>query len=50
MDSLETAILAARALDSKKGHEIKIIKISDISSIADYFVIAAGTSNTQVKA
>ena len=50
MDSLETAILAARALDSKKGHEIKMIKISDISSIADYFVIAAGTSNTQVKA
>ena len=50
MDSLETAILAAKALDSKKGHEIKIIKIRDISSIADYFVIATGTSNTQVKA
>ncbi len=50
MDSLETARLAAKALDSKKGQDIKIIKIQDISSIADYFVIATGNSNTQVKA
>ena len=50
MPSLETAKLAAKALDSKKGLDIKIIKIRDISSIADYFVIATGTSNTHVKA
>lgn len=50
MDSLQTAKLAAKALDSKKGLDIKIIKIRDISSIADYFVIATGTSNTHVKA
>ncbi len=50
MTSLETAKLAAKALDSKKGLDIKIIKIDDISSIADYFVIATGTSNTHVKA
>ncbi len=50
MTSLETAKLAAAALDSKKGLDIKIIKIRDISSIADYFVIAAGTSGTHVKA
>ena len=50
MTSLETAKLAAKALDSKKGLDIKIIKIRDISSIADYFVIATGTSNTHVKA
>ena len=50
MTSLETARLAAKALDSKKGLDIKIIKIQDISSIADYFVIATGTSNTHVKA
>ena len=50
MTSLETARLAAKALDSKKGLDIKIIKIDDISSIADYFVIATGTSNTHVKA
>ena len=50
MDSLQTAKLAAKALDSKKGLDIKIIKIRGISSIADYFVIATGTSNTHVKA
>lgn len=50
MGSLETAKLAVRALDSKKGLEIKLVKIQDISSIADYFVIATGTSNTHVKA
>ncbi len=49
MTSLETAQLAAKALDAKKGLDIKIIKIRDISSIADYFVIATGTSNTHVK-
>ena len=42
MTSLETAKFAAKVLDNKKGIDIKIIKISDISSIADYFVIAAG--------
>ena len=50
MTSLETARLDAKTLDSKKGIDIKIIRIDDISSIADYFVIATGTSNTHVKA
>ena len=50
MGSLETAKLAVRAIDSKKGLDIKLIKVQDISSIADYFVIATGTSNTHVKA
>lgn len=49
MTSLETARLAAKALCERKGEDIRIIRISDISSIADYFVIAAGSSNTHVK-
>lgn len=49
MTSLETARLAAKALCERKGGDIRIIRISDISSIADYFVIAAGSSNTHVK-
>ncbi len=50
MTSLETAKLAVKALIGKKGVDVKLIKIRDISSIADYFVIATGTSNTHVKA
>lgn len=49
MTSLESARLAAKALCERKGLDIKLIKIRDISSIADYFVIAAGSSNTHVK-
>lgn len=49
MTSLETARYAAKALCERKGIDIKLIKIGGISSIADYFVIAAGSSNTHVK-
>ncbi len=49
MTSLETARLAAKALCERKGEDIKVIKIKDISSIADYFVIATGSSNTHVR-
>ncbi|WP_417152084.1 ribosome silencing factor, partial [Ruminococcus sp.] len=35
---------------SKKGLNIKLIEIGDISSLADYMVIATGTSSTHVKA
>ena len=49
MTSLETAKLAVKALCERKGEDIKLIKIEDISSIADYFVIATGSSNTHVK-
>lgn len=50
MTPFETAKLAAAALDDKKGADIKILKIEDLTVLADYFVIATGTSNTQVKA
>lgn len=50
MTSLETAKLAAKALSTKKGLDIKLIKIDDISVLSDYMVIATGTSSTQVKA
>lgn len=38
------------ALEDKKAEDIRIIKIGDISSIADYFVIANGTNSSQVQA
>ncbi|MBQ9461471.1 MAG: ribosome silencing factor [Clostridia bacterium] len=49
MTTLETARAAAKALSERKGIDIKLIKITDISSIADYFVIATGSSTTHVK-
>lgn len=50
MTPKEMALLAAKALDSKKAKEIKVIEIGDLTTLADYFVIAAGTSNTQISA
>lgn len=50
MTSLETAKLAVKAIDSKKGAGIKVIKVDGVSAIADYFVIANGFSSTQVRA
>ena len=42
--------VAYNALDEKKGEDIKIIDISGISVIADYFVIANGNNISQVQA
>lgn len=46
----EMARVAYDALDEKKGTDIKIIDISQISVIADYFIIATGNSSNQVSA
>lgn len=48
--SKEMAKLAYEALDEKKGEDIKIIEIGEVSSIADYFIIANGTNTSQVDA
>ena len=45
----EVAIAATKALDSKKGMDIKLLKIDRVSTLADYFLICTGTSNTHVK-
>ena len=37
-------------LDDKKAVDIEVIKIKELTIIADYFVIASGTSNTHLKA
>ena len=38
-----------KILDSKKAEDIKVLKIDAKTTIADYFVICTGTSNTHVK-
>ena len=39
-----------KALDSKRGEDIKAVNIRDITIIADYFIIAGASSTTQAKA
>lgn len=46
----EMARTAYDALEEKKGIDIKIIDISQVSVIADYFIIATGNSSNQVSA
>ena len=45
----EVALKVTKALDEKKGMDIKLLRIEKISSLADYFLICTGTSNTHVK-
>lgn len=42
--------IAFDALEEKKGEDINIIKISEISVMADYFVIASGNNPSQIQA
>ena len=50
MTDNEILTIAVRAIDSKRGENIRIIKIDELTVIADYFIIANGSSTTQVKA
>lgn len=45
----EIAIRAAKVLDDRKGLGIKLLEVTDVTSIADYFLICTGTSSTHVK-
>ena len=46
----ELALLAARALSDKKAKGIQALEIADLTTLAEYFVIATGSSNTQINA
>ena len=48
--SKKMAKLAYKALEEKKGEDIRIIDISNISVMADYFIIANGTNASQISA
>ena len=45
----EIAFAVTKALDEKKGMDIKLLKIDQVSTLADYFLICTGTSNTHVR-
>ena len=50
MNTKEIALLAIDALADKKAEDIRIIDISEISTIADYFIIADGSNKSQIQA
>lgn len=49
-NSFEKATLAVKVLDKKKATDISCLKVSDLTILADYFVICSAGSATQVKA
>ena len=49
LSAKEVALAVTKALDEKKGIDIKLLKIDKVSSLADYFLICTGTVNTHVK-
>lgn len=46
----ELAIKAAKILDAKKAQGLSVIRVEDVTVLADYFVIVTGNSSTQVRA
>ena len=50
MSPKELALTAAKALDAKKGQEIRVLATGELTTLADYFVICTATSSTQIKA
>ncbi len=49
MNEKEKLELIVKTLDLKKGEDIQAIKITDLTILADYFVIVNGTSNTHAR-
>lgn len=49
-DTRKNALKAAEIADEKKGIDIQVLDVRDLTIIADYFVICSGNSETQVKA
>ena len=50
LDSESLARLAAEASDDRKAVDIRLIRVDEVSSIADWFVISSGLSDVQVRA
>lgn len=50
MTPKELAFTAAKALDSKKAHDLMVLETGHLTTLADYFVICTATSSTQIKA
>jgi ribosome-associated protein len=49
-DSRPLALLAAEACDDRKAVDICLIRVDEVSSLADWFVICSGLTDVQVRA
>lgn len=50
MNPKELALRIAKLLDAKKAAALSVLEVTDVTEIADYFVICTGSSSTQVRA
>ncbi|MFZ7101855.1 MAG: ribosome silencing factor [Peptococcaceae bacterium] len=50
MESINLVKYVAEAADDKKAQNIKVLDLTEVSTITDYFVICTGSSATQTKA
>lgn len=48
MTTKEIALAAAGAMEDKKGVNIRLLEVTDVTTLAEYFLICTGTSNTHV--
>ena len=48
-DARELAEAIAEVLDSKKGIDIKVLRVDDKTVISEYFVLCTGNSSTQIR-
>ncbi len=49
LNAKEMAQMAIEALEDKKAEDIRVIDISEVSVIADYFIIASGSNRNQIQ-
>ena len=50
MDSRKLALLCRELADKKKGEDLAVLDVRDISSVTDYFVFASGSSEPHLRA
>ena len=50
LSAKEVAYEVTKALDSKKGLDIRVMEVTELTPLADYFVFCTGGSNTQINA
>ena len=50
MQCLDIVKIACKALDDKKAIDLKAIEVTEVTVLADYFILATATSTTHVRA